>query len=112
MKVRPPQTDGDGKKQGPTLLNQNLLYSLKFGIFKKVAKVRPNPTFDFLIKYMTNRTIIKKEKTETLLREMREINKNLKKFLLIIPEERLGEYKNASAIKKAFAKAVKLYPPQ
>lgn len=60
---------------------------------------------------MANQTIIKKEKiTEAILREIREINKNLKKFLLIIPEENLKEYKNSTEIKKAFAKAVKLYP--
>lgn len=58
-------------------------------------------------------TITKKEKSiKILLRELREINKNLKRFLLIIPEESLREYKKASEIKKAFAKAVKLYPPK
>ena len=62
---------------------------------------------------MTNQTITKKEKSiEALLRELREINKNLKKFLFIIPEESLKEYKNISEIKKTFEKAVKLYPPR
>lgn len=62
---------------------------------------------------MANQIITKKEKSiETLLRELREINKNLKKFLLIIPEESLKEYKNVSGIKKAFERAVKLYPPR
>jgi vacuolar-type H+-ATPase subunit F/Vma7 len=62
---------------------------------------------------MANQTIIRKEKSiETLLRELREINKNLRRFLLIIPKESLKEYKKASEIKKAFAKAVKLYPPK
>jgi vacuolar-type H+-ATPase subunit F/Vma7 len=62
---------------------------------------------------MANQTIIKKEKSiEALLKELREINKNLKKFLLIIPEESLKEYKNVSQIKKAFKKATRLYPPK
>ena len=62
---------------------------------------------------MANQTTIRKEKSiETLLRELREINKNLKRFLLIIPEESLKEYKNSPEIKRAFAKAVKLYPPK
>ena len=62
---------------------------------------------------MANQTTIRKEKSiETFLRELREINKNLKRFLLIIPEESLNEYKKTSEIKKAFAKAVKLYPPK
>ena len=61
---------------------------------------------------MSNQTIYKKEKlTELLLKELREINKNLKKFILLIPQESLKEYKKPSEIKKAFSKAVKLYPP-
>ena len=47
-----------------------------------------------------------------ILRELREINKNLRKLLLIITEESLNEYENASQIKKAFGRAVKLYPPK
>ena len=47
-----------------------------------------------------------------ILKELREINKNLRKLLLIIPEESLNEYENASQIKKAFGRAVKLYPPK
>ncbi len=62
---------------------------------------------------MANQTFTKKEKSiEALLKELREINKNLKKFLLIIPEESLKEYKNISQIKKAFENATKLYPPK
>ncbi len=62
---------------------------------------------------MNNQTITKKEKLmEVFLKELKEINKNLKRFLLIIPEESLKEYKNSSEIKRAFAKAVKLYPPK
>lgn len=60
---------------------------------------------------MANQTITKKEKSiELLLRELEEVNKNLKKLLLLIPEESLKEYKNISEIKKAFLKAVKIYP--
>jgi len=62
---------------------------------------------------MADQTITRREKSiEALLRELREINKNLKRFLLIIPEESLKEYKKTSEIKRAFAKAVKLYPPK
>jgi vacuolar-type H+-ATPase subunit F/Vma7 len=62
---------------------------------------------------MANQIVTKKEKSmEALLKELREINKNLKKFLLMIPEESLKEYKNISQIKKAFIKATKLYPPK
>lgn len=60
---------------------------------------------------MATQTIFKKEKTmENLLRELKEINKSLKKFLLIIPEENLKEYKNSAEIKRAFVKALKLHP--
>jgi vacuolar-type H+-ATPase subunit F/Vma7 len=62
---------------------------------------------------MANQIVTKKEKSiEALLKELREINKNLRKFLLIIPEESLKEYKNISQIKKAFEKATRLYPPK
>jgi len=62
---------------------------------------------------MANQVTIKKEKSiEALLKELKEINKHLKKFLLIIPEESLKEYKNVSQIKKAFEKATRLYPPK
>ena len=62
---------------------------------------------------MANQIITKRDKSvEALLKELREINKNLKKFLLIIPEESLKEYKNAFQIKRAFGRATKLYPPK
>jgi vacuolar-type H+-ATPase subunit F/Vma7 len=52
----------------------------------------------------------KREKlSERILRELRELNKNIRKILLIIPEESLNNYKDISQIKKAFEKAVKLY---
>jgi vacuolar-type H+-ATPase subunit F/Vma7 len=62
---------------------------------------------------MANQIITKrKESIGRILRELREINKNLRKLLLIIPEESLNEYEDASQIRKAFKRAVKLYPPK
>jgi len=62
---------------------------------------------------MANQILTKKEESiGRILRELREINKHLKKILLIIPEESLNEYKNSSQIKKALGRAVKLYPPK
>jgi vacuolar-type H+-ATPase subunit F/Vma7 len=59
---------------------------------------------------MANQILTKMEKSIVrILRELREINKNLRKLLLIIPEESLNEYENASQIKKALGRAVKLY---
>jgi hypothetical protein len=62
---------------------------------------------------MANQIITKKgESIVRILRELREINKNLRKLLLIIPEESLNEYEDATQIKRAFGRAVKLYPPK
>jgi vacuolar-type H+-ATPase subunit F/Vma7 len=62
---------------------------------------------------MANQIFTKKEKSiKRILKELKEINRNLKKLLLIIPEESLNEYKDISHIKKAFKKAIKLYPPK
>jgi len=62
---------------------------------------------------MASQTHTKKEESIIkILKELREINKNLRKLLLIIPEESLNEYKDASQIKKALGRAVKLYPPK
>lgn len=56
--------------------------------------------------------ITKKEQKSIKLvhQELLEIKKYLKKFLLIIPEESLKEYKNSSQIKKTYQKAVKTFP--
>lgn len=35
----------------------------------------------------------------------------LDKFLLLIPEERLREYKNAREIRKSYLEAIKSFPP-
>jgi len=62
---------------------------------------------------MASQTHTKKEESIIkILKELKEINKNLRKLLLIIPEESLNEYKDASQIKKALGRAVKLYPPK
>jgi vacuolar-type H+-ATPase subunit F/Vma7 len=63
---------------------------------------------------MANQILTTKDKKsiERILKELREINKNLRKLLLIIPEESLNEYEDASQIKKALGRAVKLYPPK
>ena len=62
---------------------------------------------------MANQILTKKEESIVkILRELKEINKNLRKLLLIIPEESLNEYEDVSQIKKAFGRAVKLYPPK
>lgn len=46
------------------------------------------------------------------MKELREVNKNLRKFLLVIPEESTKEYENAAEIKRAFGRALKVYPPK
>jgi hypothetical protein len=62
---------------------------------------------------MASQTHTKKEESIIkILKELREINKNLRKLLLIIPQESLNEYEDASQIKKAFRRSVKLYPPK
>lgn len=62
---------------------------------------------------MNKQGVSKKEKlTKLLLKQLKEVNQSLKKFLLIIPTESLEEYKKPSEIKKAFNKAVKIYPPK
>jgi len=55
---------------------------------------------------------VKANKTiKPLLEELKEIKTYLRKVLLIIPEESLREYKNTLQIKKAYLKALKLFPP-
>ena len=62
---------------------------------------------------MASQTHTKKEESIIkILKELREINENLRKLLLIIPEESLNEYEDASQLKKAFGRSVKLYPPK
>lgn len=46
-----------------------------------------------------------------ILEELETINANLKKLLLIIPEETLKEYKNPTQIKSSYLKAIKSFPP-
>jgi hypothetical protein len=58
-------------------------------------------------------TVIKKQNIalENLIDELKDIKEYLKKFLLLIPEESLKDYKNSSQVKKHYLDAVKLYSP-
>ncbi len=47
---------------------------------------------------------------EKVLEELKDIKIQLKKFLLIIPEESIKEYSNDSKIRDAFLRANKIYP--
>lgn len=62
---------------------------------------------------MAKQTTTKKENKslQSLLKELKEIRYFLQKLLIIIPEESLKEYKNASEIKKAYLRALKSFPP-
>mgnify|MGYP001593186379 CR=1 FL=1 len=53
--------------------------------------------------------IKEKKIVESLFKELKEINRNLRKFLLLIPEESIKEYENAEDIKRALSKATRLY---
>ncbi len=46
-----------------------------------------------------------------ILKELKEIKNYLRKILMIITEESLDEYENKVHIKKAYLKALKLFPP-
>lgn len=62
---------------------------------------------------MATQTITKKRDItlQPIMDELAEIKLYLKKLLLIIPEESLKEYKNASKIKEAYFRAIKEFPP-
>lgn len=45
--------------------------------------------------------------SENIMRELADIKNQLGKFILLIPEESLEEYKNASQIRKAYLRARK-----
>lgn len=47
-----------------------------------------------------------------VLKELRDIKNKLGKFLVLIPEENLKDYKNSTQIKKAFSRALKKFPPK
>jgi len=49
---------------------------------------------------------------QLLLEELKVIKNQLDKLLLVIPKESLKEYKNSSQIKKAYLKALKVFPPK
>lgn len=60
-------------------------------------------------------SVITKTKSNTLekvLEELEDIRIQLKKFLLIIPQESIKEYNNDSQVRKAFLRANKIYPPK
>ncbi len=61
---------------------------------------------------MATQVITKKQNTvlETRISELRIIKGQLRKLLLLIPEESLKEYKNSPQIKKAYLKAIKSFP--
>lgn len=42
---------------------------------------------------------------ESLFKELKEVNKNLKKLFLSIPEESIGDYENDEEIKEALRRA-------
>jgi len=60
---------------------------------------------------MTTQTVKENKAIKPLLEELKKIETYLRKVLLIIPEESLKEYKNTPQIKKAYLKALKLFPP-
>ena len=62
---------------------------------------------------MAPRTINQKKERvmEVILEELQVIKQQLDKFLLLIPEERLREYKNAHEIRKSYLEAIKSFPP-
>ncbi|OGY99506.1 MAG: hypothetical protein A2945_01460 [Candidatus Liptonbacteria bacterium RIFCSPLOWO2_01_FULL_52_25] len=55
---------------------------------------------------------VKAKSTKTdlarVLQELQEIKKDLQKFLFLIPQENINEYKNIADIKGAYSKAMKL----
>jgi hypothetical protein len=55
----------------------------------------------------------KQNKTlRAVLKELQTIKTQLKKLLILIPEESLKDYSNSVQIKKAFLKALKKFPPK
>ncbi len=61
---------------------------------------------------MATKTIGRKNKIEAIFRELQTIKNQLEKFLFLIPEEQLREYKNSRQIKKAYSKASRIFPPK
>jgi vacuolar-type H+-ATPase subunit F/Vma7 len=49
---------------------------------------------------------------ETLLEELRAIKSQLRKLLVLIPEESLKEYKNPDRIKESYLRALRVFPPR
>ena len=63
---------------------------------------------------MAVETIIKKQSKalKTILDEVKIIKNQLEKFMFLIPEESIKEYKNSAQIKRAYLKTIKLFPPK
>ena len=53
-----------------------------------------------------------KLKIDRILQEVKLIRSQLQKFLVLIPEESLKEYKNEIQIKKAYLRALQKYSPK
>lgn len=58
---------------------------------------------------MATQTIIRKPNIvlKDIIQELKDIKDQLRKFVLLIPEESIKEYKNSSQIKKAYLRARK-----
>ena len=67
--------------------------------------------FFLVYKYMVNGT---KEIAvlDRLANELKEIKLQLRKFILLIPEESLRKYKNSEEVKNSYREALKSFPPQ
>jgi ElaB/YqjD/DUF883 family membrane-anchored ribosome-binding protein len=50
--------------------------------------------------------------SEAILEELQTIKRQLEKFLILIPEESIKEYKNSRQIKEAYLKSLKAFPPE
>ena len=49
---------------------------------------------------------------DRLANELKEIKLQLRKLVLLIPEESLGGYKNKEEVKDSYRKALKSFPPK
>jgi len=61
---------------------------------------------------MSTVTKVKSRALERVIEELKDIRIQLKKLLIIIPQESIKEYDNGPQIKKAFLRANKIYPPK
>lgn len=54
----------------------------------------------------------RESKMDRILKELSSIRSQLRKFIVLIPEESLKGYKDANQIKKAYLRAIRKYPPK